>query len=290
VSASNDDLDRLDTSIRAALRTRSGLVSVEAPRSARLRRLERPALLGVLMREMINFSSYWRSTTFSATVEPTIYLVAFGFGFGSLVSTVGGYDYVEFVGTGTVATAVLFSSAFAAMFGTFIKYKFQRTYDAVLAAPVDTEELVTAEVLWIATRAGVYGCVPLLVAMVFGLDPNAGMLLVPVFGFLAGFGWACFGILAAATATSIENFNYIISAVLTPLFLVAGTFFPLDQLPQWAQTLAQVNPLYHLVQLVRHAAFGFEGWSDLGHAGALLAFGVIMWRLAIWRMEQRLID
>ena len=65
------------------------------------------------------------------------------------VARVGGYDYVDFVGTGTVATAVLFSSVFPGMFGTFVKYKFQRTYDAILAAPVDTEELVTAEALWI---------------------------------------------------------------------------------------------------------------------------------------------
>jgi lipooligosaccharide transport system permease protein len=258
--------------------------------SGRLHRLERPALAGVLVREIINFSSYWRSTTFSATVEPTIYLLAFGFGFGSLVSTVGGYDYVEFVGTGTVATAVLFSSAFAAMFGTFIKYQFQRTYDAILAAPVDTEELVTAEVLWIGTRSGVYGCVPLLVAIAFGLDVRWGMGFVPLFGFIAGVGWAGFGVLTAAIATSIENFSYIISAVLTPLFLVAGTFFPVDQLPDWAQTLAQINPLYHLVQLVRHAAFGFEGWADVGHLAALVAFALLMWRLAIWRLEQRLID
>ncbi len=128
---------------------------------------------------MINFSSYWRSTTFSSTVEPTIYLIAFGFGFGSLVSTVGGYPYVEFVGTGTVATAVLFSSVFPSMFGTFVKREFQRTYDAILAAPVDTEELVTAESLWVALRTSVYGCVPLLVSMVFGLDPSWGMLTVP---------------------------------------------------------------------------------------------------------------
>ena len=78
-------------------------------------RLERPALTGVLVREVVNFSSYWKSSTFSSTVEPTIYLLAFGFGFGSLLSTIGGYDYVEFVATGTVATAVLFSSAFPAM-------------------------------------------------------------------------------------------------------------------------------------------------------------------------------
>ena len=125
-----------------------------APPPRRLRRFERPAMAGVLVREVINFSSYWRSTTFSSTVEPTIYLLAFGFGFGSLVSTVGGYPYVEFVGTGTVATAVLFSSAFPAMFGTLIKAQYQRTYDAILAAPVDTEELVTGEALWIASRAG----------------------------------------------------------------------------------------------------------------------------------------
>ena len=69
------------------------------------------------------------------------------------------------------------------MFGTFVKCQFQRTYDAILAAPVDTEELVTGEALWIALRAGVYGCAPMLVAMVFGLDPSWGMLLVPFIGF-----------------------------------------------------------------------------------------------------------
>ena len=259
------------------------------PRPARLGRLERPALLGVLVREVINFSSYWRSTTFSATVEPTIYLLAFGFGFGSLVSTVGGYAYVEFVGTGTVATAVLFASAFAAMFGTFVKYQFQRTYDAILAAPVDTEELVTGEALWIAARAGTYGCTPLLVAMVFGLDPAWGMLLVPLFGFTAGLGWACFGVAVAARAKSIENFNYVISAGLTPLFLVAGTFFPIDDLPGVIRAIAYCNPLYHLVELIRHAAFGFEGWVDVLHYGVLVVFGLITWRLAIRWMTKKLI-
>ena len=266
-------------------------MAVAAPsRGARLGRLERRALIGVLVREVVNYSSYWRSSAFSSTVEPTIYLLAFGFGFGSLVSEIGGYDYVEFVGTGTVATAVLFSSAFAAMFGTFVKYKFQRTYDAILAAPVDTEELVTAEALWMATRAGVYGCVPLLVALAFGLDPAWGMLAVPGIAFLAGFGWACFGIAVAGFASSIENFSYVVSAVLTPLFLVAGTFFPLSQLPEWAQIAGEFNPLHHCVELVRHAAFGWEGWTDLARVGALVAFGLLMWRVAIHAMTRKLID
>jgi lipooligosaccharide transport system permease protein len=261
-----------------------------APRGRRLGRLERPALTGVLVREIVNFSSYWRSSTFSSTVEPTIYLLAFGFGFGSIVSRIAGYEYIEFVGTGIVATAVLFSSAFPAMFGTFVKYQFQRTYDAILAAPVDTEELVTAEAVWIATRAGVYGCAPLIVAMVFGLDPAWGMLTVPLIAFLAGLGWAGFGISVAGFASSFENFNYVVSAVLTPLFLVAGTFFPLSQLPEWAQALAQINPLYHLVQLVRDAVFGFEGWVDLYHLAVLVFFALLMWRIAVYAMTRKLID
>jgi lipooligosaccharide transport system permease protein len=265
-------------------------MTTAALRKRRLGRLERPALAGVLVREAINYSSYWRGVTFSSTVEPTIYLLAFGFGFGSIVSTVAGYDYVEFVGTGTVATAVLFSSAFPAMFGTFVKYQFQRTYDAILAAPVDTEELVTAEALWIATRAGVYGCVPMLVALAFGLDAAWGMLTVPLIAWISGLGWACFGISVAGFAKSFENFNYVVSAVLTPLFLVAGTFFPLSQLPEVLQWLANLNPLYHTVQLVRHAAFGWEGWTDFARVGALLLFAFVMWRIAIHAMTRKLID
>ena len=256
----------------------------------RLGRLERPALAGVLVREVINFGSYWRSSTFSSTVEPTIYLLAFGFGFGSLVSTVAGYDYIAFVGTGIVATAVIFSAVFPSMFGTFVKYQFQRTYDAILAAPVDTEELVTAEALWLATRAGTYGCMPMLVAMIFGLDPSAGMLAVPLIAFLAGFGWAAAGILTAALMKSIDSFSYVTSTVITPLFLVAGTFFPLSRMPEWAQVAGNANPLFHCVELVRHAVFGWQGWVDVRHLAVLVAFALVMWRLAIRFMERKLID
>jgi lipooligosaccharide transport system permease protein len=258
-------------------------------RSRRVGRLDRSALAGVLVREIVNFRSYWKATAFSSTVEPTIYLLAFGFGFGALVSQVNGMDYVVFVATGSVATAVLFSSVFPAMFGTFVKREFQHTYDAILAAPVDSEEIVTGEALWISARAATFGCVPLLVSMAFGVDPSWGMLLVPFIALLTGFGWACFGILIAALMSKIDNFNYVTSIVVTPLMLVAGTYFPIDQLPDWARVLANLNPLYHCVQLVRGAAFGFEP-IDLWHIAAIAIFGLVMWRLAVNRMEKRLIS
>jgi lipooligosaccharide transport system permease protein len=201
-----------------------------------LHRIDPAAVAAVMSRDITLFRRFWPSTTFSSAVEPTIYLLAFGFGFGALVSRVDGIDYIAFVGTGIVATAVLYSSAFPGMFGAFVKRVFQRTYDAILATPVDPAELVTAEAVWIATRAGVYGCAPLLVALAFGLDPSPGMLLVPFVGFLTGFGFASFGIWVSGLVPTIDAFNYIVSTVLTPLFLVAGTFFPISALPDWAQT------------------------------------------------------
>ena len=259
-----------------------------APRR-RLHRLEPDAMRGVLMREIVNFSSFWKSSTFSSTLDPTIYFLAFGLGFGALVSHVNGYRYIDFVGTGIVATTVLFSAAFTSMYSTFIKYSFQHTYDAILAAPVDTEELVTGEASWVAARTGVYACVPMIVAMLFGLHPAWGMLAVPLIAALSGYGWACFGIFVAAKAARIESFSYWQSGLLTPLFLIAGTFFPLTTLPQWMQVLGKLNPLYHCVELVRAVVFGWKGWENVGSVIFLIGFALIMWRLAIKYMERKLI-
>ena len=262
-------------------------MSVEAKK---MRRLEPAAIAGVMSRELANFRTYWKGTTFSSILEPIVYLLAFGLGLSAtLVNEVNGVPYIQFVGTGMVATAVIFSSALPAMFGTFVKHRFQNTYDAILAAPVDVEELVTAEMLWIGLRSGTYGCVPLLVTIAFGLDPAWGMLLVPFFCFVTALGFAGFGITMAATVDKIDQFNYVTALCITPLFLIAGTFFPISGLPHGVQLVAEINPLHQLVELVRGGAFGFE-LADIARFAFLVAVAVATWRIAISRMHARLID
>lgn len=259
-------------------------------RTIRISRFDRAAIGAVMSREVANFRTFWKGTAFNSLLDPTIYLLAFGLGLGStLIGDVYGVPYVQFVGTGMVATAVIFSSALPAMFGTFVKYHFQRTYDAILATPVDTEELVTAEALWIACRSALFGSFPIIVTFFFGLDPAPAMVLIPLFCFVTAFGFASFGIAVAAKAQKIDQFNYVTTTCITPLFLVAGTFFPISQLPDWAQVIANANPLYQLVVLVRSACFGFEA-NDLLRFTALVIFSLVMWRIAIRFMQQRLID
>lgn len=264
--------------------------TVETRETTRLKRLEPAAIGGVMTRELANFRTYWKGTTFSSVLEPIVYLLAFGLGLSAtLIDDVDGLPYVEFVGTGMVATAVVFSSALPAMFGTFVKHRFQNTYDAILAAPVDVEELVTAEVLWIGVRASIYGCFPLIVTMLFGLDPAPGMLLVPLFCLVTAIGFAGFGVTMAAIVAKIDQFNYVTALFVTPLFLVSGAFFPIEGLPEGLQVVAQLNPLHQLVELVRGASFGFEA-IDLVRFISLVAFALVMWRIAVNRMEARLID
>jgi lipooligosaccharide transport system permease protein len=269
----------------------AGTVARRTASKVTVRRMDPVVIAGVMSREVANFRTYWKGTAFSSILEPIVYLLAFGVGLGStLINGVDGLSYAEFVSTGMVATAVIFSSALPAMFGTFVKERFQNTYDAILAAPVDVEELVTAEMAWIGLRSGFFGCFPLLVGIVgFGLDPTPEMLLVPIFAFVTALGWAAFGITVAASVAKIDQFNYVTTLVITPLFLVAGTFFPIDQLPEGLQVAANFNPLYQLVELVRGAAFGFE-WVDLLRFASLLLFALVLWRLAISRMTKRLID
>src|SRR4029453_3778058 len=243
-------------------------LTIQTRPAQRLRWFEPRCIAAVWTRELALYRQYWASTTFASIVEPTLYLLAFGFGFGSLVAVVAGYRYIEFVGTGVVATAVLFSSAFAGMFVTFVRRTFQQTYAAVLATPVDTHEIVTAEATWHAAKAGVYCCAPLVVAMLFGLDPSWGMLVVP----------------------RIHTLHHVNSGGLPPLFLVAGPFFPVGELPGWGAVLAQLNPLYHCVELVRHAVFGLQALADLYHVAVLVAFAGLMWLLATHYMTKRLID
>jgi lipooligosaccharide transport system permease protein len=176
------------------------------------------------------------------------------------------------------------------MYDTYVKRYYWKTYDGILATPVDVPELFMAEGTWIAVKAGIFGCAPLLVAILFGLPPSLGMLAIPFICFLTGLGFAFMGQWFSGIVPSMDAFTYVQSALVTPLFLLAGIYFPLSNLPGWVQNLALANPLYHCVNLVRDAVFGWQPAKDLGHVAALVIFAAIMGTLSIRALRRKLID
>jgi lipooligosaccharide transport system permease protein len=255
------------------------------------RRFEPGVVAAIVHREWRVFRRVWFSTAFGSIVEPVVFFIGFGFGFGALISEVAGLSYLEFMATGTIAIGILFSSVFPGLINGYARRTEKHLYDGQLAAPVTVPELVTGEALWTGLRVAVVAVVTLLVALAFGVRTGPGVLLVPVIAVVTGFGFATTGAIFAAKLRSWHGIDIIIGGIIAPMFVVAGTFFPLDGLPRWAEIAGRINPLHHAVELLRGAAFGFPSASLTAlHVGALLAFNVLAWMLAVHFVRRALID
>jgi lipooligosaccharide transport system permease protein len=223
-------------------------------------------------------------------MEPALYLLVFSVGLGSSVVLPDGRAYLDFIGTGVVAPAILSSSVYNAMFDGLNRRSYQKIYHTLLAAPVAVVDIATGEVAFLALKAGLFAAPPLLLSALLGLELGAGALWVPVIGALTGFGLAAFGLWASAHARSVDDFNYIITLLLVPLLLLAGTFFPVTAMPEWLQALTLLNPLYHAVELVRASVFSELQVRDVGHLAALIGFAVIAWLGSVRSLGKALLD
>lgn len=263
-----------------------------APTAARRTRRFDPGVVGAIVyREWRVFRRVWFSTAFGSIVEPIVYFVAFGFGFGALVAEVAGLSYFEFMATGTIAIGILFSSVFPGLINGYARRTEKHLYDGQLAAPVSVAEMVTGEALWHALRVTVVAIVTVLVAFAFGVQMGMGVLLVPAIAVATGFGFAAVGAAFAARLRSWHGVDIVISGIIAPMFVVAGAFFPLDGLPRWAELIGRANPLYHCVELLRGAAFGLPGLGQtLTHVGAVALFDLVAWLAAVVLVRRALID
>ena len=151
-------------------------------------------------------------------------------------------------------------------------------------------EVVTGEAAWIGVRTGAVAVVTTVVAAAFGVQLAATVVLVPLVGWLAGFGFACLFGAFASRLSSPHQFPFVILAVFLPIFLVSWAFFPLDGAPAWLRWPSLVNPMTHLVTLMRAAALGIgDRYEVVLSSGALLAFAALAWLLAVRWLRRALI-
>jgi lipooligosaccharide transport system permease protein len=183
--------------------------------------------------------------------EPLLYLLGLGFGLGTLVGTIGGVRYVEFVAPGMVMSSTMFAAAYECTYGAYVRMIHQKTYEAVITTPLSLEDVVAGDILWGASKGLFNGSVMLLVVGLFGLAPSLWTLTVPVIIALLALLFACLSLVVAALARSFEFFNYYLTVIVTPMFLFCGVFFPLESLPTWARTLAGFLPLTYAVRATR---------------------------------------
>lgn len=222
--------------------------------------------------------------------DPLITLVAFGYGLGSLLSNIDGIPYIHYLASGSICMSIMMASSFEALYSAFSRMHVQKTWEALLNAPLALDDVVLAEMLWAATKALISGVAILCVifALGIGLHPHT-MLVVPLL-FLIGMMFASLGLVVNALAQSYDFFTYYFTLVLTPMIFLSGVYYPVAQLPPWLQALASTLPLGAAVNLVRPLILGHWPPTPLLDIGILLAYCVVGFYAATVLTRRRLLN
>ncbi len=195
--------------------------------------------------------------------QPFLFLLAMGYGLGRQIQDIQGMTYLQFIAPGLVTSAVMYSAAFEATYGSYTRLSTQRTFEGILMTPVSVEELALGEVFWGATKGLISGLIMLAALPLFGLWPSPLVgVLIPIL-FAEGILFASLGLIMTALARDYEFFNYFTSLIITPLFLFSGIFFPIEALNKGTQMVLLCLPLTHVVSLSRMLCYGHikAGWS-----------------------------
>ncbi len=215
------------------------------------------------------FLRLWHVEAPGFVAEPVLILLAMGLGLGAYVGLVDGQKYIEFIAPGIMASYAMFSASFECTYGTFWRMEEHRTFDAIIATPLNVEDVIVGEIFWGATRSLMTASGILAVATAFQLVHSPWALLIPVLVFLEGIMFAAIAILFTSIVPSIYSFNYFFSLFITPMFFFGGVFFPLTRFPEIVQTLSWIIPLRPVVHLAR-ALFNGEFQPNLLWALALI--------------------
>jgi len=248
----------------------------------------------VWQRNLIVYRRIWKVNFLPPLLEPLFYLLAFGVGLSALIGKVayGGQhiSYVAFIAPSLLAINMMYNAFFETTYASFVRMYYQKTFDAIMATPLSLGEVITAEIIWGATKSVFGTAIMLGVISAFGLIRYPQGLLVIPMAFLGGIAFGSLGMLITGIVPSIDMFNLPIFLFITPMFLFSGTFFPIETLPAWAQTVAFALPLTHLVEFTRQVSIGQVGIGLLWQVGYLVVFSLISFPLAIVAMHRRLIQ
>jgi lipooligosaccharide transport system permease protein len=210
----------------------------------------------VWQRNLTVYTKLYKSSLALNFVEPVLYLAALGLGLGAFVREINGVPYIQFIAPGIIASSSMFAAIYECTYGTYVRMTYQKTFDAILATPVNLDDLVLGELMWGATKSLLYGSIIILVISLFGLvDSPLIIFVIPVL-FVSGLIFSEISVIFTAIIPGIDSYNYFYTLLMTPMFLFSGIFFPLDNLPPVVSKIAFFTPLYHLVNICRGLASG----------------------------------
>jgi lipooligosaccharide transport system permease protein len=212
--------------------------------------------LPVYRRNLLVWKKLAVSSVLGNIADPLITLVAFGYGLGKLLPMVGGVPYIVYLAAGSVCMSTMMAASFEALYSAFSRMHVQKTWESIMNAPVELDDVLAAEWLWAATKSMFSATAILLVMLVMGISREPTLVLVIPVAALVGLTFSALGLCFNAKAKGYDSFSYYFTLVLTPLIFISGVYYPMENLPEWLQAVASLLPLASAVDLVRPAVIG----------------------------------
>lgn len=223
-------------------------------------------------------------------LEPLLFLLGVGIGLGKFIDRpMEGMAYIDFLGTGLLVTAAMYTSAFECTFGTFIRLEFDKVYDGMLAAPITVNDLIVGEIIWAGTKGLFFSFAVMCILTLWGIVRLPAGLLTPLVGFLTGVMFASMSLWVTSFVKNINHFNFFHTGFLSPMFFFSGVVFPVSSLPAPMRVFAEVVPLTHAVRLVRAICTDRYQVSLLLDMAYTVVFVAIFATLAVKRLRKRLV-
>lgn len=235
----------------------------------------------------------WRKLAFASILgnfgEPLLYLLALGYGLGAFVGHLGGMSYIAFLASGTVCSSAMMTASFEATYSAYTRMRPQRTWEAILASPLEVRDVLLGETAWAASKSLMSATAILVVAVGIGAARARLALLAQPVALITGFSFAAMAMVVTTRARSYESFMYYQTLVLTPTLLLSGVFFPTGRMPAAVRLLGDLLPLSHSVALVRPLLDGTLPAHALAHLAVILAWAIAALLLAV-RFARRRLD
>lgn len=227
----------------------------------------------------------WAQTLLPPAITMALYFVIFGNLIGPRIGHMDGYNYMDFIVPGLIMMSVI-TNAYANVVSSFFGLKFQRSIEEILVSPVPNWVVLLGYVSGGVARGLAVGLIVTLLSLGFTdlqvhhVGITASMVLLTAIVFSLG------GFINAVYATKFDDISIVPTFVLTPLTYLGGVFYSISLLPEFWQTVSQINPILYMVNAFRYGILGVSDVDIEVSYGMVAIFIVLLFTYALRLLNQ----
>ena len=214
----------------------------------------------LIKREVGRFFSVYRQTVLPGLISSGLYIVIFGFTLEQRISEIQGVPYTLFILPGLIMMNTL-TNATANTSSSMLQMKLLQQLPDLLTAPLSGLEISLAYIIGGTVRGVVNGILVLILGVLLTDLPVVNPLGTIVFIFLVSWAFASMGLILGQIAENWDQLAMMQNFFLTPLSFLGGIFYSIKMLPEWAQSLSFINPIYYMINGIRYTILGVSDSS-----------------------------